>query len=55
MSKKGVLENFFNEIQVLTRCNHPNIVKILDASFNGTLIKEALPVRNTSVENTLID
>jgi len=26
----------------LTECRHPNIAKILDASFDGTLIKEQL-------------
>lgn len=37
-----MLESFFNEIKILSYCRHPNIVRLLDASFNGTLIKESL-------------
>ena len=54
LSKKGMLESFFREIEILSKCRHKNIVKLLDASFNGTLIKEALPIRKTSVDNTAI-
>ncbi len=44
LSKKLMLESFFKEIKILSHCDHPNIVKLIDASFNGTLIKEALPL-----------
>jgi serine/threonine protein kinase len=54
LSKKLMLESFFNEIQILARCRHPNIVKIFDASFSGTMIKEAYPVRKSSIERSLI-
>ena len=40
LSKRMMLESFFNEIKILSHCRHPNIVKLLDASLNGTLIKE---------------
>jgi serine/threonine protein kinase len=37
-----MLENFYNEIKILSYCRHPNIVRLLDASFNGTIVKEEL-------------
>lgn len=39
-NKKECLECFFTEINILTECRHPNVVKILDASFDGTQITE---------------
>ena len=39
---KESLDCFFTEIEILTHCRHPNIVKILDASFDGLLIKQML-------------
>lgn len=42
MNKKECVECLFTEINILTECRHPNVVKILDASFDGTLIKEQL-------------
>ncbi len=51
-----MLESFFKEISILSYCRHPNIVKLLFASFNGTLIKEAIPViRKPSVEHSVIE
>jgi len=41
-NKKECLECFFTEINILTECRHPNVVKILDASFDGNLVKEQL-------------
>jgi len=40
VNKKECLECLFTEINILTECRHPNVVKILDASFDGTQIKE---------------
>jgi hypothetical protein len=40
INKKECLECLFTEINILTECRHPNVVKILDASFDGTIIKE---------------
>ena len=40
VNKKECLECLFTEINILTECRHPNIVKILDASFDGMIIKE---------------
>ena len=40
VNKRECLECLFTEINILTECRHPNVVKILDASFDGTLIKE---------------
>jgi serine/threonine protein kinase len=37
-----MLESFYQEIKILTYCRHPNIVRIIDASFNGTMIKEEI-------------
>ena len=50
VNKKECLECFFTEINILTECRHPNIVKILDASFDGLIIKEQL-IENHNNEN----
>ncbi len=42
VNKKECVECLFTEINILTECRHPNVVKILDASFDGTIIKEQL-------------
>ena len=42
INKKESIDCFFTEINILTECRHPNVVKILDASFDGTIIKEQL-------------
>jgi serine/threonine protein kinase len=51
--------SFFKEIEILSKCHHPNIVKLLDASLNGVITKEALlrsgAVRKTSVEYSKIE
>jgi len=46
VNKKDCLECLFTEINILTECRHPNVVKILDASFDGTIIKEQLVVHH---------
>jgi hypothetical protein len=40
VNKRECLECLFTEINILTECRHPNVVKILDANFDGTMIKE---------------
>ena len=45
INKKECLECLFTEINILTECRHPNVVKILDASFDGTIVKEQLVKR----------
>jgi serine/threonine protein kinase len=40
INKRECLECLFTEINILTECRHPNVVKILDASFDGTIVKE---------------
>jgi serine/threonine protein kinase len=47
LSKRMMLDSFFNEINILSYCRHPNIVKLIDVSFNGTLIKEKLSMLKT--------
>lgn len=42
VNRKENLEFFFTEIDILTHLDHPNIVKILDANFDGLLIKEMM-------------
>lgn len=37
LRKKESLDCLFTEINILTECRHANIVKILDASFDGSL------------------
>lgn len=58
-SRKEMLESFFQEITILSYCKHPNIVKLLHASFNGTLLKEEpdasySQIRKPSVEQSAI-
>ena len=38
-----MLQTFYQEVNILSYCKHPNIVKILFASFDGTLTKESYP------------
>ena len=40
VNKRECLDCLFREINILTECRHPNIIKILDASFDGMIIKE---------------
>ena len=40
VNKRQCLECLFQEINILTECRHPNVVKILDCSFDGTYVKE---------------
>lgn len=42
VNKKDCLECLFTEINILTECRHPNVVKIIDACFDGNLITEKL-------------
>jgi hypothetical protein len=42
INKKECLECLFTEINILTECRHPNVIKILDASFKGKIITEHL-------------
>lgn len=56
-SRKDTVESFFQEISILSYCKHPNIVKLLNASFNGTLLKEEVQesqIRKPSVEQSAI-
>lgn len=41
-SKRKALECLHREIKILADCDHPNIVKIIESSFEGTLISETL-------------
>ena len=34
------LQHLWNEIQIISRCDHQNIVKMIEASFSGTLSQE---------------
>ena len=40
VNKRECLECLFQEINILTECRHPNVVRILDCSFDGTYVKE---------------
>ncbi len=40
ISKHKALECLFKEIKILSSCNHPNVVHIIEASFDGVLVKE---------------
>ena len=38
--KYDALDCFYTEIEILSECNHPNVIKIKSASFDGTIVKE---------------
>lgn len=40
--KYEALDHFFTEIEILSQCDHPNVVKIKSSSFDGTIVKEAI-------------
>ena len=54
-ARKEMLESFYQEILILSYCKHPNIVQLLSASFNGTLLKEEDSLRKLSVEQSALD
>ena len=39
-SRRKALECLNREIKILAECDHPNIAKIIEASFNGIITKE---------------
>jgi serine/threonine protein kinase len=41
-SKRKALECLQREIKILSECDHPNIAKILDSSFEGEIITEPI-------------
>jgi hypothetical protein len=53
INKKECLECLFTEINILTECRHPNVIKILDASFDGTIITQNLI--NCNSNNNLLN
>ena len=55
MPKTLMIEAFFKEIKILSACKHQNVVKLIHASFNGTIVKEGFSVRKTSVDHSKID
>lgn len=42
VSRRKALECLHREIKILSECDHPNIAKIKESSFEGVLIKEPL-------------
>ena len=48
VNKSECLHCLFTEINILTECRHPNVVRILDANFDGTIVKEQLIEKNKS-------
>ena len=42
ISKHKALECLQKEITILALCDHPHIAKIIEASFDGVLVKEPL-------------
>jgi len=50
--KYTALDGFYTEIEILAECNHPNVVKIKAASFDGTLVKELIKPAGVDEEGT---
>ena len=48
VNKSECLDCLFTEINILTECRHPNVVRILDANFDGTIVKERLVEKKLS-------
>lgn len=42
VSKHKALDCLHREIKILSQCDHPNIARIKEASFDGVLIKESI-------------
>src|SRR5712671_1055400 len=40
INKHQALDCLYKEIKILTQCDHPHIAKIIEASFDGILLKE---------------
>jgi hypothetical protein len=51
LSKRKALECLHREIKILADCDHPNIAKIKDSSFEGVLIKEPLSHMDNSPDS----
>lgn len=42
VSKRKALDCLHREIKILSDCDHPNIAKIFEASFEGVIVKESV-------------
>jgi len=51
LSKRKALECLHREIKILSECDHPNIAKIKDSSFEGILVKEPLNMNDHSPDS----
>lgn len=50
-SKRKALDCLHREIKILSECEHPNIAKIIEASFEGVLVKESMSSDNSPKPN----
>lgn len=46
-SRRKALDCLHREIKILAECEHPNIAKIIEASFEGVLVKEPINADNS--------
>lgn len=49
-SRRKALECLKREIKILAECEHPNIAKIKESSFNGVIIKEQNSKENSPTQ-----
>jgi serine/threonine protein kinase len=54
ISKHKALECLFKEIKILASCDHPNIAKIIEASFEGILVKELKKPESNDKNDSII-
>lgn len=47
VSKRKALDCLHKEIKILSDCEHPNIAKIIEASFEGIITKESVSNDNS--------
>ena len=48
--KPVALECFFREIQILSECDHQNIVKVKTASLDGVVVTERVPKQQSTLD-----
>jgi serine/threonine protein kinase len=50
-SRRKALDCLHREIKILAECEHPNIAKIIEASFEGIIVKESMTNESVAKQN----
>jgi serine/threonine protein kinase len=54
-SRRKALDCLHKEIKILAECEHPNIAKIIEASFEGIIVKESITNESGAKQNEVKD